>query len=57
EEAQGVTCRLLEVDELDFGLRKLVLTSCSGSPLFIAELCQSLCSTQGVQKVSTSSGK
>ncbi|CBN78725.1 conserved unknown protein [Ectocarpus siliculosus] len=46
-----------QVDELDFALRKLVLTSCSGSPLFITELCQSLCSTQGIQKVSTSSGK
>ncbi|CAM9985809.1 unnamed protein product, partial [Ectocarpus sp. 12 AP-2014] len=46
-----------QVDELDFALRKLVRTSCSGSPLFITELCQSLCSTQGVQKVSTSSGK
>ncbi|CAB1106927.1 unnamed protein product [Ectocarpus sp. CCAP 1310/34] len=57
DEAEGVTCRLLEVDELDFALRKLVLTSCSGSPLFITELCQSLCSTRGVQKVSTSSGK
>ncbi|CAM9606556.1 unnamed protein product, partial [Ectocarpus fasciculatus] len=46
-----------QVDELDFALRKLVLTSCSGSPLFITELCQSLCSTQAIQKVSTSADK
>lgn len=46
-----------KVDELDYGLRQLVVTSCSGSPLFIAELCQSLCATQGVQKITTSNEK
>ncbi|CAM9529733.1 unnamed protein product, partial [Scytosiphon promiscuus] len=46
-----------EVDELDFALRKLVLKSCSGSPLFISELCQSLCATEGIQKVTTSASK
>lgn len=46
-----------QVEELDFGLRKLVVTSCSGSPLFIVEICQSLCATEGLQTVETSSRK